>query len=105
MRDPVCAEGWTVERLLKRHTSKPYNPLIAGAFFRTGDIESWGRGIDKVRDACRESDVEFPSFEFEKTGLMVEFKRRITVEESRGEAFEVTGYPGKKPPEKLPRKC
>jgi predicted HTH transcriptional regulator len=70
--------------------------FVPGAFFRTGDIESWGRGIDKVRDACRESDVEFPSFEFEKTGLMVEFKRRIPVEESRGEAFVVPGRAGKK---------
>ena len=72
--DGQLPEGWTVEQLLETHTSKPYNPLIAGAFFRTGDIESWGRGIDKIRDACRADNVDFPAFEFEPTGLTVEFK-------------------------------
>ena len=33
---------WTLERLLGKHPSAPYNPLIAGAFFRAGYIESWG---------------------------------------------------------------
>jgi len=32
----------------KKHPSKPYNPLIANAFFRAGLIESWGRGIQKI---------------------------------------------------------
>ena len=78
--DGQLPEGWTVERLLHKHTSKPYNPLIAGAFFRTGDIESWGRGIDKIRDACLVDNVKFPAFEFEPTGLMVEFKGDIPQE-------------------------
>ena len=72
--DGQLPEGWTVQRLLQKHVSKPYNPLIAGAFFRTGDIESWGRGIDKIRDACQGNGTDFPTFEFEQTGLMVEFK-------------------------------
>ncbi len=67
-------EGWTVEKLLKKHKSAPYNPLIAGAFFRTGDIEAWGRGIATIRNACRENGTEFPAFEAEPTGMMVEFE-------------------------------
>ncbi len=78
--DGQLPDGWTVEQLLRKHTSKPYNPLIAGAFFRTGDIESWGRGIDKIRDACKADNVDFPTFEFEPTGLMVEFKGVIPQE-------------------------
>ena len=31
-----------LERLLGTHPSVPCNPLIAGAFFRAGYIESWG---------------------------------------------------------------
>ncbi|OQW97847.1 MAG: hypothetical protein BWK73_53655 [Thiothrix lacustris] len=31
-----------VERLLGKHPSNPYNPLIANTFFRCGYIESWG---------------------------------------------------------------
>jgi ATP-dependent DNA helicase RecG len=71
--DGQLPEGWSVNNLLQKHTSKPYNPLIAGAFFRTGDIESWGRGIDKIRTACSENRIDFPTFEFEPTGVMVEF--------------------------------
>ncbi|MEW6078395.1 MAG: ATP-binding protein [Thermodesulfobacteriota bacterium] len=60
--------------------ARPHNPLIAGAFFRTGDVESWGRGIEKARTACQETGTDFPTFRFEPTGLMVMFKGRIPVE-------------------------
>jgi len=59
---------------------QPYNPLIANTFFRTGDIEAWGRGIDTIRNACRENGTDFPVFEFESTGMMVEFKGAIPSE-------------------------
>ena len=37
---------WTVERLLGKHASAPFNPDVANAFFRCGQIESWGRTIE-----------------------------------------------------------
>ena len=37
---------WTVERLLGKHASAPFNPDVANAFFRCGQIESWGRAIE-----------------------------------------------------------
>ncbi len=40
-------ESWTMERFLGKHPSNPYNPLLANAFFRSGHIESWGRGIER----------------------------------------------------------
>lgn len=75
--DGYLPSGWTVNHLLSSHSSKPHNSLIAGAFFRTGDIEPGGRGIEKVRTACYEYDTGFPVFRFEPTGLMVFFKSRI----------------------------
>lgn len=42
-------EGWSVATLLRPHASRPYNPLAARAFFRTGEIEAWGRGVLRVR--------------------------------------------------------
>jgi len=33
---------WTVERLLTKHFSAPFNPDVANAFFRAGLVESWG---------------------------------------------------------------
>ena len=40
-------ENWTIENLLIKHPSKPFNPDIANALFRIGYIESWGRGTLK----------------------------------------------------------
>lgn len=49
--DAVIPEGWTAETFLGTHKSKPHNTLIAGAFYKAGYIESWGRGIKKMCDA------------------------------------------------------
>lgn len=34
-------ENWTLEDLLGKHTSIPYNPLFANVFYLAGHIESW----------------------------------------------------------------
>ena len=38
----------SIEHLLQKHPSIPYNPDIANALFRCGDIEIWGRGYRKI---------------------------------------------------------
>lgn len=75
--DGCLPDGWTVKKLLKKHKSDPHNPLIAGAFFRSGDIEAWGRGIETIRGACQEHGADFPVFESEPTSMMVEFKGKV----------------------------
>ena len=35
-------DNWTVENLLSKHASKPYNHNIANVFYLAGFIESWG---------------------------------------------------------------
>ena len=64
---------WTVERLTQKHASQPYNPDVANAFFRAGMIESWGRGIERVLDACREAGAPLPQWRHEETGLWMVF--------------------------------
>ena len=54
--------GWTAVTLLGSHASKPYNPDIARVFYRAGYIESWGRGIQKIRDACKNLGSEDPEY-------------------------------------------
>ena len=44
----VLPEGWTLAKLLGEHASSPFNPAIANAFFRAGEIEAWG-GDDATR--------------------------------------------------------
>jgi len=59
--------------LQDEYPSQPYNPDIANAFFRVRMIEAWGRGIQKVMQACRNAGLELPTLTYEKLGLWVEF--------------------------------
>lgn len=65
--------GWTAETLLGSHTSKPYNPDIARVFYRAGYIESWGRGIQKICDACKSLGAEEPEYIVHGEDIMVKF--------------------------------
>lgn len=79
--DGQLPENWTVENLLAKHSSKPYNPDIANAFFRIGYIESWGRGITKMRIECEKADLPIPTYKYEASDFWVEFKKDIYNEE------------------------
>ena len=50
-------ENWTVKNLLEKHASRPYNPDIANALFRSGYIESWGRGTLKIIRECKQAGI------------------------------------------------
>jgi ATP-dependent DNA helicase RecG len=67
-------QNWTLEKLLGKHPSCPHNPLLANAFFRSGHIESWGRGIEKIHRECREHDIPMPLFDYSMSGLMLTFR-------------------------------
>lgn len=56
-------ENWTIENLLCSHRSRPYNPDIANAFFRAGEIETWGRGIERIINGCKDAGCPEPRFE------------------------------------------
>jgi ATP-dependent DNA helicase RecG len=61
----------TIETLLGLHSSYPRNPLIADACFKAGYIDSWGRGIQKIKDACLAADLPEPTFEEAEGGMRV----------------------------------
>lgn len=58
----VLPENWSIQDLTQEHESKPFNPDIAHAFFRSGHIESWGRGIEKIWKACADAGLPNPSY-------------------------------------------
>lgn len=66
-------EGWSLEKFLKQHSSRPFNPSVANAFFRAGEIEAWGRGIQRIFAACRESETPEPRILYEPGDLWFEF--------------------------------
>ena len=70
-------EDWTIETLLDKHSSKPYNPDIANALFRSGYIESWGRGITKMISLCKEAGLPEPNFYYKTSGIWAVFQKDI----------------------------
>lgn len=71
--------GWTIEDLLREHTSKPRNRNIAEIFYRAGFIESWGRGIDKIISGIEGSGLPRPKFEYDCGGVRVTICRNTNV--------------------------
>lgn len=69
--------GITVEQLSGPHRSKPINPLIAEAFHRTGAVEVWGRGTNKVIAMCKQHGAAAPTFEEQQGFLIVTFKAQM----------------------------
>ena len=69
----VLPEGWTVETLLSSHRSMPYNPDIANTFFRAGEIEAWGRGIERIITACKNEGFSTPEFRYDASGIWTTF--------------------------------
>ena len=65
------ADLLSTEKLFQKHSSKPYNPKLANAFFMSGMIEAWGRGFDKIKEACAIYEGPLPEYDINKSGIMV----------------------------------
>lgn len=81
--DCVLPEGWTREDFLGQHRSRPYNPLIANTFYRAGFIESWGRGIMKIREACINAGNSEPIYHIKQDELTVVFDAKELFENGK----------------------
>ena len=69
--------------MFERHTSVPHNPKIAGAFFRSGQIEAWGRGVQTMTEACKQWELPEPFYRVRPKEVMIGFN----TEEQFGEKF------------------
>jgi ATP-dependent DNA helicase RecG len=69
----ILPHDWTIKNLLGKHPSCPFNPLVANAVFRAGYIESWGRGIEKIRQECLAHGIQPPVYDSGMAGLMLTF--------------------------------
>src|SRR5262249_18000518 len=66
--------GITPALLKRRHLSVQRNPIIADMFHRTGLIEKWGRGTNRVVEMCRVAGIPPPTFEQIGLGAVVTFR-------------------------------
>lgn len=62
---------------MEKHASRPYNPDIANALFRSGYIESWGRGTIKIIRECKQAGIPEPLFGYDSSEISVEFRKDI----------------------------
>ncbi len=69
--------GVSAESLSGTHKSIRRNPLIAGAFHRTGAVEIWGRGTNRVIEECQRHGIEAPIFEDRDGVVYVTFRAQI----------------------------
>jgi len=76
--------GITIDMLSGPHLSKQRNPLIAEAFHRTGDVEIWGRGTNRVIAECKAHGILPPSFEERQGWMVVTFRAPIAPVEAGG---------------------
>lgn len=69
----ILPSDWTTETLMERHKSRPYNPDIANTFFRAGYVETWGRGIQKICEACQKHGIPEPEYSVLGGDITVKF--------------------------------
>lgn len=69
--DGKWPDNLPVDKIYKKHSSIPYNPKIADVFYKAGEIESWGRGFDKIMEVCKEEKAPYPVIDANVRGVMV----------------------------------
>ena len=68
-----------IENIKDSHESYPYNRNMAQALYRSTLLESWGSGIHRIIEACREQGVEDPTWRWDGGFVYVTFKRLTKV--------------------------
>ncbi len=64
----------TDERVYEKHESVPHNPKLADVSFRSGDVESWGRGFIKIKSECSRINAPLPVIDAENDGVSISAK-------------------------------
>ncbi|MBL7204330.1 MAG: putative DNA binding domain-containing protein [Desulfobacteraceae bacterium] len=82
--------GITPEKLKEPHESKPWNPLIANAFYRAGIIERWGSGTTNIVSWCEENGNPIPQWQ-ERAGSVVLTFLPLSDEKPTEVSMEVAG--------------
>jgi|CXWL01.1.fsa_nt_gi ATP-dependent DNA helicase RecG len=73
-----------------KHASKPFNPDVANAFFRAGLIELWGRGIERINQACLDGGFPVPEWKLETGGVWTIFRFSVSYLQAAQETTQET---------------
>jgi len=98
MNEGTLPDEITVEDLKHEHLSKPRNTLLADVFYKSGYIESWGRGTLKIINECVNENLPEPVFEsrgylfsvtFKKTNLKTDLKTDLKTLTTEDQIFSL----------------
>lgn len=67
----------TPETIKEAHESYPYNLRIAEVLYKSTYLESWGSGVKRIIDACREKGLDEPIWHCDGGFVTVAFKRPL----------------------------
>ena len=87
----ILPADWTVETLTQKHGSRPHNPDIAATFFRAGEVEAWGQGIERIQTYCANYGSPAPEWRFDGAGIWTIFYNKTnpnTMEDAREKSRE-----------------
>jgi ATP-dependent DNA helicase RecG len=84
-----------IDSLKKQHLSRLRNKLIANVFYRSGYIESWGRGTLKILEVARTGEYPEPEFENFEDGILVKFDKKIFETEQQNKIISGIKYADK----------
>ena len=84
MNEGILPDEIKIEDLKSTHLSKPRNTLLADVFYKSGFIESWGRGTLKIVAECINDNLPEPEFEnrghlFSVTFLKADLKADLKI--------------------------
>jgi len=62
------------ENLYQKHESIPRNPILADAFYMSGEIEAWGTGFLKIKGECDEINAPYPKVDYNVSSITISAK-------------------------------
>lgn len=74
-------EGWTIEKLKRKHESIPKNPLLFKQFFWVKYVEDVGGGTLDMINECENWGIPEPDFEDTGTAIVVTFRKSVLTSE------------------------
>ena len=74
-------QGLTSENIKSVHKSQPYNQLIAEVLYKTSWLESWGTGVQRMCDACKENCIPEPYYITEQGYVTIVFRKGASATE------------------------
>ncbi|MEE8815995.1 MAG: ATP-binding protein [Lachnospiraceae bacterium] len=69
----VLPKTWATDNLYGKQEARPYNPNVAAVMYDAGFIESWGRGVERIRSACAAYGLPEPEYTIHPGDIMIKF--------------------------------